>query len=359
MPDLETLLREVKPAPDPQWASKLDSRVAAGFPTPPSRFKRARRSIAEHFFAFGAVGAVASVLIVFVVLIGSSVNTNGGDSEPMSSSGAGSSAESQERAAPEMSPDAAADDATSGGGSAAVPERRRAATPGADRAVLKNASITLSAKPSEVEGVADRAIQIVDGLGGYVETSEVNRGSSSASATLTLKIPSADLDKGLAQISKLAHVSSRSQQAQDVTDERERLEALVRDARADREGLRARLAKATTDKERSRLRGLLDRATRRVTGRTRDLNQLGAEVSYATVDLSIEGDRSSGAVVDPDDRWTPGDALGDAGRVLEVVAGVLLIAGAVLLPVAVLIVLAVLAGRVVRHRRRERALGPA
>ena len=225
--------------------------------------------------------------------------------------------------------------------------------------MLKNASITLSAKPNEVEGVADRAIRIVDGLGGYVETSEVTRGSNSASAALTLKLPTADLDKGLAQISKLAHVSSRSQQAQDVTDQREQLEALVRDARADREGLRSRLAKATTDKERSRLRGLLNRATRRVTSRTRDLNQLGAEVSYATVDLSIEGDRRSGAIADPDDRWTPGDALGDAGRVLEVVAGVLLIAAAVLLPVAVLIVLAMLAGRVLRHRRRERALGPA
>ena len=27
MPDLETLLRDVKPAPDPTWAAKLDSRV--------------------------------------------------------------------------------------------------------------------------------------------------------------------------------------------------------------------------------------------------------------------------------------------------------------------------------------------
>ena len=134
-----------------------------------------------------------------------------------------------------------------------------------------------------------------------------------------------------------------------MTDQRERSRSLVRDARADREGLRTRLAKATTDKERSRLRGLLDRATRRVTSRTRDLNQLGAEVSYATVDLSIEGDRRSGAIADPDDRWTPGDALSDAGRVLEVVAGVLLIAARDPAPDRRdLIVLAVLAGRVVR-----------
>jgi hypothetical protein len=362
MPDLETLLREVKPEPDHQWATKLDAKVAAGFPTPPSRLKRARRTISEHFFAFGAVGAVASVLILFVVVIGSSVEMGGDDGETAGGSSSASSSVAvpeakTEEIAPQASPNATEDSAGATGGS--LEPQRRAATPGADRAVLKNASITLSAKPNEVEGVADRAIRIVDGLGGYVETSEVTRGSNSASAALTLKLPTADLDKGLAQISKLAHVSSRSQQAQDVTDQREQLESLVRDARADREGLRSRLAKATTDKERSRLRALLNRATRRVTARTRDLNQLGAEVSYATVDLSIEGDRRSGAIADPDDRWTPGDALSDAGRVLEVVAGVLLIAAAVLLPVAVLIVLAMLGGRVLRHRRRERALGPA
>ena len=122
-----------------------------------------------------------------------------------------------------------------------------------------------------------------------------------------------------------------------MTDQREALEASVRDARADRDGLRARLAKATTDKERSRLRGLLDRATRRVTQRQRRVNELGAAVSYATVELSVQGDKRSGTVAGPGDRWTPGDALGDAVRVLEVIAGVLVIALAILLPAAILI----------------------
>ena len=353
MPDLETLLRDVRPVPDPTWATKLDARVAARFPTPPSRLQRARAGFQAHFLALGAVGAVASVLILFVVVIAPSIEMGGeDDAEPAS----GGSAAAPAMNVPEASQDSAG---SSGGGASTAAPERQAATPGEDRAVLKNASITLSVRPDQVEGVTDRAIRIVDTLGGYVETSEVNRGSRSASATLTLKLPSADLDKGIAQISKLGHVSSRSQQAQDVTDQRERLEALVRDARADREGLRSRLAKAETDKERSRLRALLDRATRRVTARQRDVNQLGREVAYATVELSIEGDRRSGAAAAPGDRWTPGDALGDAGRVLEVIAGVLLIAGAVLLPVAILVVLAALAGRVLRQRRRERALGSA
>ena len=132
----------------------------------------------------------------------------------------------------------------------------------------------------------------------------------------------------------------------------------MRDARADRAGLRVRLGKATTDRERSRLRAQLDRASRRVTQRQRALAELGREVSYATVDLSIEGNRGSGGAV-PGDRWTPGDALKDAGRVLEVIAGVLVIALAIALPLAILVVLATLAGRLTRRRRRERALGSA
>ncbi len=331
MSDLEMLLRDVRPAPDPIWAARLDARAAAGFPGPPPRWKAPLLAFRNHLFAFGAVGAVASMLIV-LVFAATHIEV-GGDDEGASSGGA---------SAPAMS----------------APESVDQAARGADRAVLKNASITLSTRPDQVQEIADRAIRIVDTLGGYVQSSTIDTAGSRGSAELSLRIPAAKLDSGMAQISKLAPVRSRSQQAEDVTDQREALEARVRDARADRAGLRVRLGKATTDRERSRLRAQLDRASRRVTQRQRALAELGREVSYATVDLSIEGNRGSGGAV-PGDRWTPGDALKDAGRVLEVIAGVLVIALAIALPLAILVVLATLAGRLTRRRRRERALGSA
>jgi hypothetical protein len=353
MPDLEMLLRDVRPVPDPAWAARLDARVAARFPGPPPRWKRPLIALRDHIFALGAVTTVAAAAIGFVFVI-ASIDT-GGDDE--AASGGSSAAPAMQ--APEK-------DSGGGGASSAVDEeslqRHAAPTPaavapgGGDRAVLSAATLTLSTTPDRVEAVTDRAISTVDGLGGYVQSSEVSRSGSSASSTLTLKIPSAKLDAGLAQLSKLAHVKSRSQQDEDMTDQREALEAAVRDARADREGLRARLAKATTDKERSRLRAQLDRATRRVTQRQRRVAELNNAVSFATVDLTVEGDRRSGAAAAPGERWTPGDALGDAVRVLEVTAGVLLIALAVLLPIAVIAVLAALASRVLVRRRRERAL---
>ena len=54
MPDLEMLLRDVRPAPDPAWAARLDARVAAGFPGPPPRWKKTLRALREHFAALSA-----------------------------------------------------------------------------------------------------------------------------------------------------------------------------------------------------------------------------------------------------------------------------------------------------------------
>src|SRR3954463_509374 len=64
MPDLEMLLHDVRPAPEPDWAARLDARVADRFPGPPPRWKALR----ENFFAFGVAGALASMVIVVVVL---------------------------------------------------------------------------------------------------------------------------------------------------------------------------------------------------------------------------------------------------------------------------------------------------
>lgn len=353
MPDLETLLRETKPAPDPAWTLRMDSQVAHRFPTPPSRTRRTLTTIRDHLLAIFASLAVAGV--IGIVVVAGFSGMSGGDDEAATSSGSytADSAESSGGGGASSAPQAAATADPLSTVSPSTLERQDR------RAVKASASLTLSTSPDRVQGITNRAITIVDQLGGFVQSSEIDQPSSRrAIANLSLRIPSAKLDDGLGRISKLANVQSRTQQTEDLTDQREALEASVRDARADREGLRNRLEKATTDKERARLRALLDRATRRVTQRTRQVNELGREVSYATVDLEIRGTRSGAgaAAAGSDDRWTPGDALGDAVRVLEVVAGVALIVLAILLPIAAIGVLAWIAVRITTRKRRERAL---
>jgi Domain of unknown function (DUF4349) len=343
MPDLEMLLRDVRPAPDPAWATRLDTKVAQGFPRPPAAYKKPFIALRAHLFAFGAVASVASAVIVLIVVV-SSMST-GSDDSAKSSPAAMATAESDAR--------------SSGGASSGSAPAPTSIAPlqGQARPVKKTTAITLTTTPDEVQSVSDRALRVVDRLGGYVDSSETSITGSRAEATLSLRIPADKLDEGLAQLSKLAHVSARSQQTQDLTDQRAYLESRVRDARADREGLRTRLQKATTDKERTRLRAQLDRATRRVTQRERAVAALGLQAAFGTVDLTITGRKRSGAVADkPGDRWTPGDALDDAGRVLEVIAGVLMIALAVLLPIAAVAGLAWLANRGLTRRKRLRAL---
>jgi hypothetical protein len=360
MPDLEMLLRDVRPAPDPVWAENLDAKVAARFPKAAKRrfWRVSFLSVRQQIFAMGGVGLVAGLAALLVITnLGTYTSTSSMDLPTATSEApesAGDSAGGSSTAKKSKGADTASSlvPQTASGGSS----RTAAASPGRGRAVLSNATLTLTTRPGEVETTTDRAIRITDALGGFVQSSTTSMRGSTASAELTLKLPSDKLDAGIAQLSKLGHVASRSQQAEDVTDQRESLQAAVRDARADRDGLRSRLSKAATDKERSRLRGLLDRASRRVTARGRDVAQLNQSVSYATVDLSIEGTRKSGAAPVPGGRWTPGDAVKDAGRALEVIAGVLVVGLAILLPLGVLAGLAAYANRGLTRRRRERAL---
>src|SRR3954447_23604505 len=92
MPDLETLLRDVRPAPDPQWAMRLDARVAARFPGPPPRWKQALLAVREHLLALGGVATVATLVIVVIsaVSVDNGDSTGGSKSAPASSGGGAS-----------------------------------------------------------------------------------------------------------------------------------------------------------------------------------------------------------------------------------------------------------------------------
>jgi Domain of unknown function (DUF4349) len=348
LPDLEALVRATRPLPDPAWAARLDSRVARGFPdAAPVWYLWPFALIRSNLVPAGALASVV-VLLAAVVLTG--VNGRGSDDNANSSSSGSSTAGAEK---------------SSGGGSsagsqaappAAVPRTAAPDIAGGDRATRRSAEIVLSTRAREVERVSDGAIRVADQLGGFVQSSSVNSGGSEAGAELVLQIPSERLPQALSQLSRLGHVRSRSQQAEDLTDQRSSLRAAVTDARAERDGLRRRLARAETDTERARLRGQLQRAEQLIVTRKRRLDGLNREVSYATVGVEVQGDRSGATAPPPGGRWTPGDALHDAGRVLEVSAGVAVIGLAVIVPLGLLAALAAVAGRMVVRRRRERAL---
>jgi hypothetical protein len=343
--DLETLVRATRPVPDPEWAARLDARVARRFPdaTPPWHLWLAGL-LRANLVPVGALAGLAAVVTVIAVAhpqLGSSENASSG-SGSVASDSSGSSGSKAAVPAPE----APAQSLTSAGP--------------ASRAVRQDAQLTLATPVDDVSAVSDRAIRVADRLGGYVQSSSVTATGHHASASLELKVPAARLSDALAQLSRLAHVKARSQAAEDLTDQRSALRAAVVDARAERDGLRKRLAAAATDSERAALRAKLQRAEHRIVVRQRRVAALNRDVAYATVDVTVKGTRRHAAAgASHGSGWTPGDALHDAGRVLEVSLGIALVVLAVCVPLGLLAGAAAVAARVVARRRREHALDMA
>ena len=99
--------------------------------------------------------------------------------------------------------------------------------------------------------MADGAIRVTDRHGGFVLSSSVSSGEGAeAGATLDLRIPSARLQPALADLSELAHVRSRTQEARDITAAFTSPRRRLSDALAERRGLLRQLARAVTRRTR-------------------------------------------------------------------------------------------------------------
>jgi hypothetical protein len=349
--ELGELLREDPPRPDPAWARKLDQRAAAGFPRPPRRPWWARL-VPPRGALLPALGLVAVAALVAVVVTLPSKTDNA------SSGGGGSSASTAAQS--ESSSDSAASSGASSRKSLSrppiAPPSPGGGSPGSDsrtkRLQERSAALTLAARPREIETVADGIVRVTDAAGGFVASSNV----SGEGGDFSLRVPTDRLQRALADLSRLAHVRGRSQATQDITAEAVSARGRLRELQKEREGLLRALGNATTVNEtdaiKQRLRsvnasiGVARQALRRVNNRAR----------FANVAVTLVADRSAGAAGSGEDRWTPADALRDAGRVLEVAAGIALIVLAILLPIGVLAGLGALAGRAATRRRRARAL---
>jgi hypothetical protein len=371
-PELELLaadLRALRPEPDPAFLATLDARVAAGFPARaaggagPRRLRWRRPQVLVP----GVAGALAAAAVTLAVVLPGS----GGDAglrAPATSVGSGSSTAARDNSTGAAAPKEAAGQSPtvmsapapgsapgSAPGAGAAPDA--ASGTGGPRQVERSAELTLTAPADEVQQTADGVVRATQAVGGYVQTSQVSVRDGGGGATFTLRIPSARLDDALARLSKLAHVGALTQNGEDITATTASAAQRLADARAERAALLRALGRATTDRQVVALRARLSDNRAVIARRTGELAAVRRRADLATVAVTVEGTRAAhrrggGA-------WTPGDALHDAARVLEVAGGVALVGLAVLAPLAVLAALALGAARLARRRRREAALDQA
>ena len=376
--ELEELVRDVRataPEMPPAFAARLEHEVQEGFPTsqerPPVRVRRAWTS--RRWMLLPAAGSLVAVLAALVVVFGSDderVTTFSGEATPVPAqrdSGGGSAGGGAEAGA-SADPDRASSAPSPTAKGAAPP---MAASPpnastgavapdqsGRARKVERNAVLALRTPDDEFERTTDAVIATVARFGGIVASSQI--GDSDAvggEASFDLRIPTERLDRALAALSQLGHVTERSQSLQDITASFRSAQERLTDARAERRGLLRALGRATTQNAIDSLKAQLRTVSSRIGGLKAQLSSLRRRADLSRVDLTVRGGGERGST--GGGVWTPGDAAGDALRVLEVLAGVALIGLAVLAPLALIGAAIALAVRGGRRRRRESALDPA
>jgi len=365
--EFAALVRDERPVVDPVFAHSLDERAERGFPR---AAKRRMRAFSWPKFTMPALGLAASAVLVVLIATsvpgGDTTDSGGGGSassgksdtavteEAPSSSGAGGSSDS---AARQAAPNAG--DSEPATIAPPLPEPPQPGGPNADgrdrRYVERSAQIVIATPPRDVDRAAAKIIKVADDLGGFVVSSQVSSGSS---GEFELRVPERRLQRALSRLSAVGKVRERTQASQDVTGAVVSVESRLKDARTERASLLRQLGKATTLNQTTSIRERLRIVSAQIASAKRDLRSVKRRASYSTISVQLLADHRAGSSASDDDEsgWTPGDALRDAGRILEVSAGVLVVAGALALPVGLVALLVWLAMRQAAQRRRERAL---
>ena len=388
-PELERMLREIRPEADSEFLAELDKCAAVpdvGFggrraseKAAWERFAERIRRIPPRRIASG-IGATALACIVLgttvVAIQGPDSTGESGtlreispvavspDADVQDDAGRfNESAGTAESAAPAVALDR--QDSVSGIPGASGPVFGTSTSTGpfaADqnrRYIERSAQLTLGTDPEGVRDATDEIFGIVGRYEGIVISSSIQDGpEGEAGARFELLIPTARLDDALADLSGVAEVRSREEQTLDITAPTVTTAEKLQDARAEVEGLLEQLADADTDEERAAVKQQLAFQRQRVASLRSTLSRLERRANLSRVSLDVvTGDAATfPGPVEEDGSWTIGDAIDDAGQILSTAAGVSLIILAVLAPFALIGLLAWLVRRAWVRQGRERAL---
>ncbi len=231
-----------------------------------------------------------------------------------------------------------------------------AATPAptTGRAQRYSAQLTLSVKDVDALSTAtQQALRITRDLGGFLVTASYAT-SDTGISTLTLKVPTANVQDAIVRLSGLGKIVSQQVQIDDLQgqiDDLTKRETALRERIA---RLSARLAGPGLDAEtRATLEARRDAARSELAQARIVRAQVNAEARYATVQLSLQTSQSS-AVPAVATRWERG--LDRAGEILLLEAMIVLYTLVVVGPLALLAVFAWFGRRGLRRRQDEQLL---
>ncbi|HVV88989.1 MAG TPA: DUF4349 domain-containing protein [Solirubrobacterales bacterium] len=368
-------LRALRPTPRPEFAATLDERAAAGFPRrqAPSAAAMPFALLADRWRALSPRRRLVPVLavalaalavatgIVAIVGSGSKSLDSGSEGQFLSELKTfGSEEGSRSGGGPESGGAAAAEAAPSNAAGVEPPQLDKSSKLSTHRDIERSAYVVLGTRPGEVAGAAAKVFEAVHAASGVVLHSKVRSGSAGATgASFELLIPSDKLGDALSAISSIAEVRERHDATDDITAPTVGAGEELRDSNASIEGLLKELGDVETEAERESVEARLREERRRHAAIRASLDHLHKRASMSKVTVRIVTDHGTGAAPPSkgDDGWGIGDAFHDAGRILTIAAGVVLLALAVLAPIALIALALWLANRLRLRRLRERTLG--
>jgi len=323
MRTIEDMLEAITPAPDPAFVADMESRMRRGFP-------RARK---QRLAPRPLIAVAASALLAGLVV----VSLTGGDNQP---------AAPPQAVTEEIAPatvDRAAAPPFAGGGIAPGAEIRR---------IERSAQLTLAADPDEFDRIADGIFRITDQRHGFVLQSTLTQDEQEGGSggSFELRVPAAELQPALNDLSRLATVRARSESGTDITGSFVSIRHRLQNARALRSSLLGRLELATTDTAENAIQRRLEIVGNRIASLRSQLRDVRRRTEFATVFVELV-DRNDGAVAGETDQ-----AVDDAVGSLEDILNFLIRAVGVLLPIGLVAAVGWLVVTRVRRRARERAL---
>jgi len=376
--ELAVLLAVDRSHPSDEFARELDARVARRFtPGPESSPKRRTRLLVSPAFGAGLTACLAAAVVVLALQLGGSTAHTGARLDLRGVAG-----QAQNLTPKQPPPPARAihDAASAPAGSAIGGSARSGSATGAagvtatptpapnGRRQVHSAQLTLGTAANRIDAVAQEVFNVVGRENGIVKRSQVTQGGQAGDgyADFNLSIPTSNLQQTVDQLSQLqyAHVVSRTDATQDVNNQFLTDQRQLADARALRTSLLKQLATAYTTTEIDSLKSQIHDADASISSDETALQSLQHRISFSSLSVQV----NQGGVVLPirghraastGGGLTLGRAAHDAGKVLIVAAGVILIGLAALVPVGLLVALLMWVAHWLRHRRREQALDAA
>lgn len=335
---LTSTLRAARPTPSKEEARRLDERFAALLEdNKPKRAKRLSLS-PELRPALIPVAAFGCLLLVAGGLVAPNLTSQEEsrfDSSKVADSGRAETSSSGDTAltigppTPTVTPDKT--DSLNG-----------------PRQVSRNAALGL--RVDDVFAASRRVSGLVAAGGGVVLSSDLNQPAGQGTTSqMRLSVPSDKATLIVTQLAALGQVESRSQTAEDITDNYNESELRLDELRARRASLLRQLSKAESGPQRAVAERQLDLNRQELRRASQEFALIKREASQATISLTLMSESAASDQARANDgRLDISEALGLAGTVLSTVAAYLLLLLVLIAPLA----LFYLGGLWLRRRRR-------